>query len=90
MSDNAQYERDRYYGLLHALRDLPVLPPPFVLVCLGTIGTFPDDYNEGKRIQIEYGLDAVPPKTECEIGAGFWHRVIQNVPAKQRDANLAL
>jgi hypothetical protein len=78
------YERDRYYELLWALRDLPEVPPPMVLISLGTIGTFPDDYNEGKRIQRERGLEIVPPKTECEIGAGFWHRVIKPVPAVAR------
>jgi hypothetical protein len=79
-----QYHVDRYYELLWALRDLPELPSPMVLLSLGTIGTFPGDYNEGKRIQRERGLGAVPPKTECEIGAGFWHRVIQPVPTKDK------
>jgi hypothetical protein len=74
------YHMDRYYALLHALRDLPELPNPMVLNSLGTIGRFREDYDEGKRIQRERGLEAVPPRAECEIGAGFWHRVIRPVP----------
>lgn len=77
-----QYYIDRYYGLLYALRDRPVLPPPLVLNVLNTAGDFSKDWEEGKRIQREYGLEAVPPVTECEIGAGFWHRVIQPVPTR--------
>lgn len=70
-----------YYDLLWALRDLPDVPSPRVLLSLSIIGKFPEDWNEGKRIQRERGLEVVPPKTECEIGAGFWHRVIKPVPA---------
>jgi len=80
MADEAQYYIDRYYGLLHALRDLPELPPPLVLKVLSTAADFSKDWEEGKRIQRERGLEAVPPVTECEMGAGFWHRVIQSVP----------
>lgn len=73
---------ERYYELLHALRDLPEVPSPFVLNMLGSIGTFPEDYNEGKRIQRERGLEVVPPRTECEIGAGWWHRMIKPVASR--------
>lgn len=86
MPKDAQYYIDRYYPLLFALRDRPVLPPPMVLKCLSQAGDFVLDWNEGKRIQREYGLDAVPPVTECEVGAGFWHRVIRPVPTKEREA----
>lgn len=79
MADENTYYADRYYELLWALRDLPEVPPSGVLKTLGSIGKFPEDYTEGKRIQRERGLDVVPPVTECEIGAGFWHRVIQQV-----------
>lgn len=82
MPDDAKYYTDRYYPLLFALRDRPVLPSPLVLHCLSQAGDFSLDYDEGKRIQREYGLEAVPPVTECEVGAGFWHRIIQAVPAK--------
>lgn len=77
-----RYYADKYLKLLYALRDRPELPSPEVLYSLGKIGTFPEDYNEGKRIQRERGLSAVPPTTECEIGAGFWHRVIRPVPTR--------
>lgn len=81
--DDAKYYKDRYYPLLWALRNRPVLPDPLVLHILSQAGNFSLDIEEGKRIQREYGLDAVPPVTECEIGAGFWHRVIQAVPSRK-------
>lgn len=77
----SQYYIDRYYPLLWALRDQPDLPPPLVLHVLSQAGNFSLDWEEGKRIQRERGLEAVPPVTECEVGAGFWHRVIKPVPA---------
>jgi len=77
-----QYYIDRFYPLLYALRDLPDLPPPLVLHTLSTAANFSIDWEEGKRIQRERGLAAVPPNTECECGAGFWHRVIKKVEPK--------
>lgn len=79
MTDDTYY-KDRFYPLLWALRDLPDVPPPLVLNTLSQAGDFSKDWNEGKRIQRERGLEVVPPNTECEIGAGFWHRVIKPVP----------
>lgn len=78
MADDDNYYKDRFYPLLWALRDQPELPPPLVLHTLSQCGDFSKDWNEGKRIQRQYGLDAVPATTECEIGAGFWHRVIRS------------
>lgn len=78
------YYTDQYYALLWALRDLPKVPSPIVLNTLGAIGKFPEDYEEGKRVQRERGLNVVPARTECEIGAGFWHRVIQPIPTVVR------
>ncbi len=75
-----RYFVDNFYALLHALRDQPELPPPFVLLHLGTIGKWPADYEAGKKVQQERGLDAVPPKTECEIGAGVWTRLMLAAP----------
>ncbi len=82
MADEKYYVA-RYYGLLDALRDLPDLPPPLILTVLSHAAKFPGDWNEGKRIQRERGLEVVPPVTECEMGAGFWHRVIKPVPTSQ-------
>jgi hypothetical protein len=79
-----KYFIDRYYPLLWALRDRPELPDTLVLHILSHAADFSIDLDEGKRIQRERGLDAVPPVTECEMGAGFWHRVIRAVPAASR------
>lgn len=78
MADD-DYYRLRYFPLLDALRHLPELPSPMVLTVLSHCGKWPEDWSEGKRIQRERGLEAVPPVTECEIGAGWWHRVIRPV-----------
>lgn len=69
------YYKDAYYGVLRALRDLPEMPPPFVLLHLNTAAKYPEDWERGKRLQREYGLDAIPPKSECEKGAGLWDRI---------------
>jgi hypothetical protein len=74
-----QYLVDQLYPLLDALRDLPELPSPDVLLTLSHAADFSKDWKTGKRIQRELGLDVVPPKTECEEGAGWWHRVILRV-----------
>jgi hypothetical protein len=82
MGDETYYQ-DRYYALLDALRDLPEVPPPLVLRTLSHAAKFSGDWEEGKRIQRERGLDVVPPNTECEMGAGWWHRVIRPVRPPQ-------
>jgi len=85
MSDSElKYYTDRWFALLDALRDLPELPDPLVLSVLSHCAKFPEDWNEGNRIQRERGLDAVPPNTECEKGAGYWHRVIRPVAPVKR------
>lgn len=63
------------YGILHALRDAPEMPPPFVLLQLGTAAKWPDDSNRGKTLQRKLGLEVIPPKSECECGAGLWSRI---------------
>ena len=65
----------RYFELIRALKEWPKLPPPNVLKWLSSAGTWPDDWERGKIMQRELGLDAIPPKTECEQGAGFWDRI---------------
>jgi len=71
-----KYLLEKFYPLLDALRDLPDLPTPDVLLTLSHSAKYPEDWNTGKRLQRERGLDVVPPKTECELGAGWWHRVV--------------
>jgi hypothetical protein len=69
------------YGLLNALRDAPEMPPPFVLLHLDHAAKWPEDNNLGKKLQRELGLDKIPPKSECEGGAGVWHRIRQGLTA---------
>lgn len=69
------------YGVLYALRDAPELPNGFVLKHLGTVAKYPDDFDRGKMMQREHGLDAVPPKHECEGGAGMWERIRRGLTA---------
>jgi hypothetical protein len=82
-----RYFMDRYYGIGEALRNAPTLPPPYVLVFLGQFGKFPDDYNVGKRLQRDHGLEAIPPNTECEIGAGLWARIRRGLCADAGSGN---
>ena len=55
----------------------PEMPSPQGLILLSRFGKWPEDLNRGKRIQREHGLALVPPKTECELGAGFWDRITE-------------
>jgi hypothetical protein len=66
---------DDYYALLYALRDAPEIPPARVLLSLSTSSRWPEDWNKGKELQRQHGLVAIPPKTECESGAGAWFRI---------------
>ena len=64
-------ERD----LRRALKELPEVPPYRVLLFLSSAGRFPQDWEQGKRMQMERRDNAIPYKTECEIGAGLWYRI---------------
>lgn len=66
---------DDHYELLDALRDLPELPPKRVLHTLSHAARWPEDHTAGKLMQREKGLDAIPPVSECEGGAGVWQRL---------------
>lgn len=75
-----EYTLQIKYGILHALRDLPEFPEPFILMHLGSIAAkYPEDWEKGKELQIKYGLKVIPPKTECELGAGLWFRLIHHL-----------
>lgn len=66
---------DEFFGLVDALRDWPKLPPAWVLKWLKY--DFPKDWERGKEMQRELGHDVIPPKTECEGGAGAWDRITE-------------
>lgn len=72
-----RYYLDLHYGLLYALRDLPEMPPPFVLVHLGKVAKYPEDSARGKELQRKLASGAIPFKHECEMGAGLWDRIIR-------------
>lgn len=69
------------YGILDALRDAPDMPSPFVLLHLGTVAKWPSDSKRGKVLQRSLGLDVIPPKSECECGAGLWSRILVGLRA---------
>lgn len=62
-----------FFALRDALRDWPKLPPGYVLKWLHF--QFPEDWERGVGMQRELGLSVIPPKTECEGGAGMWDRI---------------
>lgn len=69
------------YELLQAMREQVDLPSPYVLKCLDHGATWPEDKRIGLMIQRKHGLDAVPPISECENGAGLWWRILQGLKA---------
>jgi len=62
-----------------ARNEWPSMPSAFVLKLLGTRGKFPEDWETGKSIQMEFYTREnpyrIPYKTECEMGAGLWDRL---------------
>ena len=56
---------------LHALRELPDFPPPFVLHELNYAANR-NDHGRGKKLQRDVSLEVIPPVSECEGGAGVW------------------
>ena len=72
------------YGVLFALRDAPEMPSPFVLLHLGTVAKWPEDSNRGKELHRKLGLDVIPPKSECECGAGLWDRIRAGLVQEQQ------
>lgn len=72
---------DREQMLAEALRDAPEMPHPWLLLFLSRAAKWPEDNNIGKMLQRrdKLGLDAIPPKSECEGGAGVWYRIRQGL-----------
>ena len=61
----------RWIELIEVMRILPEVPSPQMLHVLGDFATR-DDHERGKAMQRQFKLDAIPPVSECEGGAGFW------------------
>lgn len=68
-------------ALANALRDAPEMPSPWVLLFLSRASKWPEDSNLGKLLQRKFRLDKIPPKSECETGAGVWYRIRQGLLA---------
>jgi hypothetical protein len=77
---------DREHALTKALRELPEVPPWRVLYVLSSAAKWPDDHEVGKRMQREFGLDAIAPRSEPEGGAGLWHHIRTGVLAARTAA----
>lgn len=67
---------NEHYELLCALRDMPETIPPSLQIRLAMCGKWPEDKDTGKRLQLDKASGwEIPFKSECELGAGFWHRL---------------
>ncbi|WP_439357858.1 hypothetical protein [Bradyrhizobium sp. DASA03007] len=73
--DSLEFE----FGLIAAIRSEAEIPSGLVLSRLGQAGSWPEDSTLGKLVQRKLGLDAVPPVSECESGAGVWWRILQGL-----------
>jgi hypothetical protein len=70
---------DRERAIADALRNLPEMAPPWVLLFFNRASEWPEDSNLGKRLQRKLGSEAIPFKSECETGAGVWYRIRQGM-----------
>jgi hypothetical protein len=74
------------HGLLDAIKNQAELPDPWVLTVLDQAALWPADKGVGLMLQRKHGLDAVPPVTECENGAGLWWRILQGLKTERPSA----
>lgn len=65
---------------------LPEIAPPGVAFILSTASLGDAFWQEGKAIQREHGLSAVPPRVEQECGAGTWSFMRKGIMAGLVDA----
>ena len=77
---------DREHALTKALRELPEVPHWRVQYLLSSAAKWPDDHEVGKRMQREFGLDAIAPRSEPEGGVGLWHHIRAGVLAARTAA----
>lgn len=72
---------DLQRALVDAIRNVPEMPPPWVLLFLSRGSKWPDDSNLGKLLQRKLKGEVIPFKSECETGAGVWYRIRQGLLA---------
>jgi hypothetical protein len=77
-----EYWALRGIALTKAFKELPEVPPVTVLDLLSDAGNFPEDWERGKAMQRKHRLEAIPPRTEYEIGAGVWSRLLSGFRAE--------
>lgn len=70
---------DREHALIEALQNLSEMAPPWILLFLDRAAKWPEDNDLGKKLQRKHGLAVIPPKSECEGGAGIWYRIRQGM-----------
>lgn len=66
------WELERIFALREAFKELPEVAPVEALHLLNEFSTYPRDWERGKQMQRQFGLDKIPPNSECESGAGLW------------------
>jgi|SRR6185369_9806398 len=66
---------DLQMDIVEAIRDVPEVAPPWVLMFLSRAAKWPEDNRLGKLMQQKHRLEVIPPKSECEGGAGVWYRI---------------
>ena len=62
-----------------ALSDLPEIAPSEISSILSSVYMKDEFWREGKRLQLEHGLDAVAPRVEQECGARAWSFIRQGI-----------
>lgn len=70
---------DREHAIVKALRDLPEVAPPWILLFFSRAAAWPEDNSLGKLLQRKLGSETIPFKSECEGGAGIWYRIRQGM-----------
>lgn len=70
------------------IKNLPEVPSCEVLALLRTAAYALMDIKQiavrGRQLQLEHGLDAVPPCSELECAAGFWDLIRMAIIEKRK------
>jgi hypothetical protein len=66
------WEMEQKFAMMEAFKELPEVAPVPALHYLNDLSTYPRDWEKGKQMQREHSIEAIPPVSECETGAGLW------------------
>ena len=75
LRDELVWALEQQFALVEALKELPEIAPVPALHLLSEAASWPGDWERGKAMAHEHGIDAIPPVSECENGAGLWARI---------------